>query len=307
MGRILQLNLLLLFMLGLSCQKEQELSDENKAPVDHLKFSEAYSQTKNTSLDDQTRLKAANIAYNIANQEQSDSLLSLALDRKTLLHNKVLESDSAILYSKQLLRLVKKNNDSAGIAKAYYKLGLYNDATLVKDSAFYYYNESKKVLEALKDSAGVGLRLRNMAILVSRSGNYIQSNELAIEGLGFLKNIDDQVSKGSFLNCIAINGKQQKQYDESLYWYKQALETTLNSKHKNIYLSNIANIYRDKGDYEEAIKLYQQILAIPEIANDPKEYARILDNLSYAQWLLNQDNSSLSSLKSPFTARRCKQ
>ena len=303
MGRILQLNLLLLFMLGLSCQKEQELSDENKAPVDHLKFSEAYSQTKNTSLDDQTRLKAANMAYNIANQEQSDSLLSLALDRKTLLHNKVLESDSAILYSKQLLRLVKKNNDSAGIAKAYYKLGLYNDATLVKDSAFYYYNESKKVLEALKDSAGVGLRLRNMAILVSRSGNYIQSNELAIEGLGFLKNIDDQVSKGSFLNCIAINGKQQKQYDESLYWYKQALETTLNSKHKNIYLSNIANIYRDKGDYEEAIKLYQQILAIPEIANDPKEYARILDNLSYAQWLLNQDNSSLSSLKKALSLR----
>ena len=303
MGRILQLNLLLLFMLGLSCQKEHELSDENKAPVDHLKFSEAYSQTKNTSLDDQTRLKAANMAYNIANQEQSDSLLSLALDRKTLLHNKVLESDSAILYSKQLLRLVKKNNDSAGIAKAYYKLGLYNDATLVKDSAFYYYNESKKVLEALKDSAGVGLRLRNMAILVSRSGNYIQSNELAIEGLGFLKNIDDQVSKGSFLNCIAINGKQQKQYDESLYWYKQALETTLNSKHKNIYLSNIANIYRDKGDYEEAIKLYQQILAIPEIANDPKEYARILDNLSYAQWLLNQDNSSLSSLKKALSLR----
>ena len=303
MGRILQLNLLLLFMLGLSCQKEQELSDENKAPVDHLKFSEAYSQTKNTSLDDQTRLKAANMAYNIANQEQSDSLLSLALDRKTLLHNKVLESDSAILYSKQLLRLVKKNNDSAGIAKAYYKLGLYNDATSVKDSAFYYYNESKKVLEALKDSAGVGLRLRNMAILVSRSGNYIQSNELAIEGLGFLKNIDDQVSKGSFLNCIAINGKQQKQYDESLYWYKQALETTLNSKHKNIYLSNIANIYRDKGDYEEAIKLYQQILAIPEIVNDPKEYARILDNLSYAQWLLNQDNSSLSSLKKALSLR----
>ena len=303
MPRFLQLNLFLLFILILSCQKEETFEKKNETTVHNKSFSEAYSKTKDTSLDNETRLKAANHAYLLAIQEQSDSLLTLALDRKTLLHNRVFETDSAILFSKELLQIVEKNNDSIGIGKTYYKLGLYNNAALVKDSAYYYYHESKKIREALKDSINVARTLLNMAILMSYSGNYSQSDELAIESLTFLKNSTDEVTKASALNCIAINGKKQKQYEESYYWYRQALETTSNAKNKNIYLNNIANIYRAKGNYHEAIIIYEQVITVPEIANDPKEYARVLDNLSFTQWLLSKDETSLIGLKKALLLR----
>jgi len=234
MPRLLPLNLLLIFMFILSCQKDGTFEKENEATVNNNSFNEAYSKAKDKSLDNETRLKAANHAYLLAIQEQSDSLLCLALDKKTLLHNKIFETDSAILYSKELLQIVEKNNDSVFIGKTYFKLGLYNNAALVKDSAYYYYHESKKIREALKDSVNVAKTLNNMAILTSNSGSYSESDELAIECLTFLKNSTDEDTKASAINCIAVNGKKQKQYDESLYWYKQAIETTANQKNKNI-------------------------------------------------------------------------
>ncbi len=295
MHYLLKLNLFLLLLFCIACQNEQK--PENVATSNYNNFSEPYSKSLDTSFDHKTQLINANLAYKIASSYQNDSLLILALNRKTLLLNKLKQRDSAILYSKELLNIVQNVGDSSGIGKAYYKLGLYNDLASIPDSAYLFYNESKKVFALLKDSATVGKRLRNMAILLSDSGSYTQSDEIAIEGLTFLKNSNDRVSKASFYNCLAINAKKQKEYDESLYWYKQAIETTNNTKHRNIYLNNIANIKRIKGDYNEAIRLYELALAEPEIVNDSKEYARILDNLSYAQWLLNKDDSSLKGMK----------
>lgn len=303
MSRFANAFLLLLLLLFLSCQKESDSKELANKIVKNQEFSEAYLKTKNKNLDNRTRLNAANLAYSMAKDEQSDSLLILALDRKTIFHNLVKEPDSAILFSKKLLQLVSDNKDSMGIGKSYFKLGLYNEASLAKDSAFYFYNESKKIHELLKDTTQVVKRIRNMAILTSRSGNYIQSNELAIDGLKLLKNRPNDESKGSLINCIAINGRNLKQYDESLYLYEQAVESTTNTKYKNIYLSNIANIYRDKGEFEKAMRLYEQTIAVPEIADDPKEYARILDNLSYTQWLQGNKDASLPGLKKALTLR----
>lgn len=296
MRHFLKLCLLLVIILCLGCQNESKQENKKEVLGVKEKFNNAYLQSKDTSFNHKARLSAANRAYVLANKQESDSLLILALNRKTLLHNKLKQPDSAILYSKKLLHIVEKIHDSAGIGKAYFKLGLYNYEATVKDSAFYYYNESKKIHEAIKDSTQAGRTLLNMAVLLSDSGSYTQSDELAIEGLIFLQNTNDEVSKASILNCIAINGRKQKQYEESLYWYRQAAETTVNKMNKNIYLSNIANIYREKGEYHEAIRINEEVIAVPEIANNPKEYARILDNLSFTQWLLSKDDASLTGL-----------
>ncbi|MDN3643931.1 hypothetical protein QWY87_14535 [Lutimonas halocynthiae] len=303
MHHFLKLNLLLLCILCVACQNEPKLENKKEVLGFNEKFNDAYVQSKDTSFDHMSKLRAANRAYGLANKQDSDSLLILALHRKTLLHNKLKQRDSAILYSKELLSIVENINDSVGIGKAYWKLGYYNDLASLKDSAYYFYNQSKKIHEALKDSAQAGRTLLNMAILLSDAGSYTQSDEIAIEGLTFLQNTNEEVSKASILNCIAINGKKQNQFEESLYWYKLAIETTNNIKHRNIYLNNIANIKRIKGEFIEAIRLYEQIIAEPAIVNDTKEYARILDNLSYTQWLFNKNESSLIGMKKALLLR----
>jgi len=149
MHYFLKLYLLLLFMLCIGCQNEAKKESKKEVLGINEKFKNAYSMSLDTSFEYKSRLSAANRAYNLANEQDSDSLLILALNRKTLTHNKLKQRDSAIFYSKELLNIVEKIDDSAGIGKAYWKLGYYNNEAAANDSAFYYYNESKKISELL--------------------------------------------------------------------------------------------------------------------------------------------------------------
>ena len=87
----------------------------------------------------------------------------------------------------------------------------------------------------------------------SNAGSYNQSDEIAIEALSFIKNKEEPTLKASAYNCLAINAKLQKEYEEALYWYQKAIETTIDEKNRLIYLGNVANVSRIKGDYAKAI------------------------------------------------------
>ena len=303
MHHFLKLSLLLLFILCIGCQNEPKQENIKEVLGINEKFNNAYLTSKDTSFTHKARLSAANRAYVLANKQESDSLLVLALGRKTLLHNKLKERDSAILYSKELLHIVENINDSAGIGKAYWKLGLYNNMAATKDSAFYYYNESKKVYAALKDSAEVAGKLLNMAIIVSESDNYNQSDQLAIEGLKYLKNTSKGTLQGSLQNSMAINSKKQGEYKEALYWYDKAIKSTQDEENRKVYIGNTANIHRILGDYDTSIAINQGLISDPQIKSDLEVYARILDNLTYSKWKKTQDLSLKKDFQSALDIR----
>ena len=274
-----------------SCSNDLKKNEVSVLNGSHPEINNYYNFAIDKTNSLEKRLDNINMALSLANNVGQDSLLIKILNQKTILHSNKKEYDSAKFFTRKFLTLARRDHDSIGIGTAYYKLGLYHDKTYINDSAFFYYNESKKFFELLKDSLSVGKRLRNMAILSSNSSSYNQSDELAIEGVKFLMNTNDQISKASLINCLAINAKKQHDFKESLYWYQQAIEITDDSKHKLIYLSNVANVYRILGEYDKAIDLYQRLLEDPVILNDSRNYPRILDNLTYARWQQSQDFS----------------
>jgi len=267
-------------------ENEKSVQDSNTSEI-NADYNFAADKTNGLA----ARLDKINRAYALAINEAQDSLLRKVLHEKTTLHSKNKEYDSAIYFAREYLTLATLNQDSVQIGAANYKLGLYHDKSFKPDSAFFYYNESKRIFESLKDSVQVGKRLRNMSILLSDSGSFNHSDELAIEGIKFIKNTKDQTSKASFYNTIAINAKKQQDYKEALYWYEKAIETTNNNKYRNIYLGNEATIYRILGDYQRSININQSLYEDPEILNDPKSHPRILDNLTYARWQKTHDPS----------------
>ena len=61
-------------------------------------------------------------------------------------------------------------------------------------------------------------------------------------------------------------------------------------EHRIAFENNLATTYIDEGRYKEAIVLLDKLIGNTALDSLPVVYARILDNLSYAQWLsLNKD------------------
>ncbi|MCK0132322.1 tetratricopeptide repeat protein [Flavobacteriaceae bacterium F08102] len=232
-------------------------------------------------------------AVTFANTQNRDSLERKIFSYKSKLFSDAGQLDSSIVYSKKLLQVSEKLADSVSIGKAYYKLGLYHNKKNSSDSAYYYYNLSKKIFISLNDSVAVGKRLLNMAIIQSNWGDYLNSDNTAVEALNFLENSKASKTIASVQNCLAISAKKRKDYDESLYWYKQALETTKNKINSLKYSNNIANVYLEQGDFKKAISMYTTILNDSLTQTDLKTKARVLDNLAYARWLMTGSENEL--------------
>lgn len=237
------------------------------------------------------RIEFIDKVYNSSISINNDSLLLKSLNYKSQLHSIANQLDSAIFYARKMLHVSEKLVDSFYMGKAFFKLGIYFSKKKLRDSSYYYYNESKKIFLLQNDSLQVANRLRNMAIILSDIGDYTQSDVTAIEALSYLEKSGLTVHKASIYNCLAISAKKQEDYDEALYWYEMAINTTENARNKIIYLNNISNVFTLKGNYQKSISILSYIINDSLIKEDLIEKARILNNLTYAKWLLTGDES----------------
>ena len=289
--------LFLLFGL-LSCEQSQIKTGSNPDTknLDSVKI--YYDLSHDKSLPMLERMKLIDRSYQYSRKKSPDSVSFVSLNYKAHLYSKNSELDSAIFYTDEIIETSQKVGDSAALAKAYGKLGRYNRIKNKPDSAYLYYSESKNMYEALKDSAAVGKCLMNMAIILSNSGMRGQSDQDALEALSFLKNTSDGISIGSVYNCMAINSKSQRDFEEALYWYDLAIKSTSKKENAETYRSNSANIYRELGRYDKAISIIEESLENAKIAyeKDPsrlkeQNLIRLSDNLSYTLWKKTKDPS----------------
>lgn len=147
------------------------------------------------------------------------------------------------------------------------------------DSAFTIFNQAKAIYLKEKDSFLVGGTLTNMAMIATEAGDSFDGQEYSLEALKFFKR--DQEEHAPFilsnLNNLGIATYDLKKYGESLAFYKQSLPLITDSAALHISKNNIANAYRQMGQYKTAIKLYREVLL-----RNPNERtkARTLTNLA---------------------------
>ncbi|MCJ0742224.1 tetratricopeptide repeat-containing sensor histidine kinase [Pedobacter montanisoli] len=152
------------------------------------------------------------------------------------------------------------------------------------DSAFKVFNEVKDIYLKKRDSFRIASSLTYMAIIATESGDSFDGQELSIEALNFLnkKNKEHHPFIISNLNNLGVASYDLKKYKESIDFYSQSLPLIKDSSNLHTAKNNIANAYREEGNYAPAIKLYQEILV-----RNPKDEtkAKVLTNLANAQWL----------------------
>lgn len=167
------------------------------------------------------------------------------------------------------------------------------------DSAYFYYN---KIASANTDSLSSGKALLSMSIIQSIKGDYFGSYETAIKSIHFFNKKKPQ-NLAAVYNTIAINNNDLKQYEEAIVWYKKSLSISPNSEEHLMWKNNLAVAFYKCQKFEEAKKIYQDLLKNDTVLKDTALLAKVTDNFAYAKWLQNPSYNANTSLLKALSLR----
>ncbi|MFC4635486.1 sensor histidine kinase [Dokdonia ponticola] len=240
-----------------------------------------------------------------------DSISALNKEIKELIE--IQDYEEAISALEKILVFYERANDSIGVAKSNYKLGFYNKKLDNYELAFKFYNDSFKIYSSLKDSIQAGRRLMEMSNIQRTLGDYIGSENIAIDALKYLEGTTDYKNIAGTYHSIAISKKEREDLNGAEEWNKKTLnllkDTIIKKKigKSNIitFLNTKANIQVKKQNYTEALQQYSALVKDTIIKNNNLQIARIKDNLGFAKWLNDSlDSESILLMKEALILRQ---
>lgn len=156
------------------------------------------------------------------------------------------------------------------------------------DSAFIYFNLAKNSFLENNDSLGAGRALVNMAIIQTENNDFLGGIETSLEAQKYIKqkqNSNVLKTLASNYNNLGIASNYLKNYDQSINYYIKAIDNAVDKEYKYVYYNNIGDILTTQGRYKEAIQYLEKAVLADSIIN----YARALNNLAKAKYLLNKN------------------
>jgi len=169
------------------------------------------------------------------------------------------------------------------------------------DSAYYYFN---KVVTTSKDSLQIAMAYNNMAVIENDDGDDYGGQEMALTSLRYLheSRARDLYCLVADYNVLGNSSLNLKNYDAAIGYYDRAAALAKSEGTKTVALNNKAVVYREKGQYDQAIALYDSILL--RAKRSKKEYARVLTNLTMVRWLKDTTYRAAPELMMALQLRR---
>ena len=242
-----------------------------------------YNLSKDKSLSLIDRNSNALKSYQKIKNSIKDSLYGQVLYQKNLLHLISKEYDSLRFYNDVLLSNSLNVDKASVLGEQYYLMGYYF-AEIAHDynKAIENYSLSKEYFMRVKDSSLVGENLMNIGIIQKNNNDFFGSKETLTDALIFLKN---PAKRANCYNTLATNHRKLLNFSDAIDYYQKAIHTAESKTDKLIYENNLAANYIDNKEFDKAVTLLVEISKDSVISKNPKEYARVLDNLAYAKWL----------------------
>lgn len=169
------------------------------------------------------------------------------------------------------------------------------------DSAFYYFN---LVATSATDSLEIARAYTYMGIIQAYEGDHYGGQESLLKSLTYLHEHreEDQRCLGSNYHELGNICLNLKNYEAAIGYYHKALKYIKQPNVRVIALNGIALTYQKKGDYDQAIDLYQSLLA--KSTEKKKEYARALSNYARTKWLKDPNYYAAPELKYAMQVRK---
>lgn len=177
-----------------------------------------------------------------------------------------------------------KNN--ASYLKSYQKAEAFFESSKY-DSAFYYYQKTKLICESQNDNKNIIYPILMMSEIQRIKNDYSGCEETVTEALKYV-NKDTKKSYLTFMyNSLGLASLEQANYDEAQYYYQKSLAITSDEVSKCIIKNNLAYNYMKQKNYTNAKSVLEPLVKNNSLRSLPLEYARVLDNLGYTMFKLN--------------------
>ncbi|PJJ07040.1 tetratricopeptide repeat protein [Flavobacterium sp. 1] len=170
--------------------------------------------------------------------------------------------------------------------------------------AFFYYNKSKLACNPSEEKVKIIYSLLRMSAIQQIQGDYANSETSATEAISFFNKKTDNQYKIAIYNILGINYKSLFDYENAIYYYNQALKIAENELQKTILKNNIAVIYIDKQNYEDAIQILTPLLSVKEVIENNENYARVLDNLGFSYFKTGNSKKGLDYINQALKIRK---
>ncbi|RAJ18148.1 tetratricopeptide repeat-containing sensor histidine kinase [Olleya aquimaris] len=261
--------------------------------------------SSDSNLDIQSRIDYANKAIILSKQTGQDSTILYSYKKLSALYLNEDNYQPLKAINKKILNLAKKIKDSSSIGNAFYILGYVSRKEIKSDSAYQYYYEAAKIFNNIKDYKNESEVLLNMASIQESERDFIGAEINAIKAKKILENLPKTESNLDTLwsvhNLIGIIYGELQYYDQALEYHQLAIETSKDMEYNYYNMlyskSNIATIYRRKGDYINAKKKFEEILEDKNLkTNDSLSYSVITADLAYSKYLIDKTDPGIYDL-----------
>ncbi len=256
--------------------------------------------SKDSELDANTRIQIAELACEISNELDIDTT---KLSSNWNLSQLYLNFDRDKSFGKinlTNLELAKKLNDTLYKAYTYQNLGYYYTTQVQSDSAYYYYYKAVEMYDEVGDIRNKGETLFNMANIQETERDYIGSEKNAIDALKLIRSLPESDRSLSYtydlLNLLAVTSHRLGNFDEAINYQNKAIET-IKGVENNLYhllssKNNIAFSLLQKGEYNKALNIYNEILENEILLElDPTLYVTVKGNIALAKFKIDSNNT----------------
>ena len=280
--------LLFLIVLIISCYSEKQNDFDNKKVNDSIRYYFLESQDIELKLSE--RLVAINKALKKSKKIKKQEIIAQLAYQKNWLHYSLGQYDSLIYFHKSLFQDSSENLDKYHFAKEHYLMGYYfSEIMHDSEKAFQSYTLSKGYYEQIGDSSWVGRNLLNMGTIQKDQNDFFGSKETLTEALQYLKPKKDWDRIIQCYNLLATDHRKLFNYEDAIEYFKMAIEKASSVGERLAFENNLATTFIDIEKYEDAIGILERIGLDSSLDKNSAQYARILDNLTYAKWLSGKE------------------
>ncbi len=159
------------------------------------------------------------------------------------------------------------------------------------DSAFYHFEKLKTYCASKNDLDNMIYPILMMSEIQRIKNDFSGSEETVTEALKLIKK-DTKKSYYTFIyNNLGLVYLEQANYTEAKKYYEKSLAITSDELSKCIIKNNIAYNYIKQKKYAQAKVILENIKNKDSLKVEPTEFARVLDNLGYTLYQLNEPNA----------------
>jgi two-component system NarL family sensor kinase len=276
----------LFLFLTQSCDFKKTKDENLTSEKDSLSF--WIKSSKNSKISNKRRAEFLTKSYNFILAKKIDSLTLKKLSDVAYQTFKIRDT---LLFKKRnnkVISLALKEKDSFSLGDAHWNYATYYNKIKDYEKAYYHFNKAENYFKSHKYY--LGKMLVGKAYIKGRYSDYIGSEQNLIKAIQIFKKIKKYNDLLNCYNNLGVIQSNLKLYDNSLFYYEKALEySSLTKSNNKLNLNNnIGLIHHKKKDYKKAISFFLKDLDLNLRQTQPRDYARIIDNIAFSK-LLNKD------------------